>query len=356
MSPATAIAAAGEQGGPFTPTSFVYALSSTNGDVNYTISGVPAWLTASASSGTATSSSANVTFSINTAAANALTPGTYTATVSFTSANGFGTTTRTATLTVNPPRTLQVSPATAIASSGIEGGPFTPSSFAYSLSSANGNVNYTISGMPAWLSASATSGTATSTPQTVTFTVTAAANALAPGTYSSTITFTSASTFGTTTRTATLTVNPRPPQMQVSAGGLSFSGGRGGPFTPASGTFTLSAVNQNLQFAVTGLPNWLSASPASGTVTTTAQTTVTLSPSAAAATLSPGTYVATVNFVNTTNGIGNASRSVTLTVGTSSLVVQESVAGLDHAELQARTDAPLLCAPDWRVLEAPAVT
>jgi 3-oxoadipate CoA-transferase beta subunit len=38
------------------------------------------------------------------------------------------------------------------------------------------------------------------------------------------------------------------------------------------------------------------------------------------------------------------------------LVVRESVAGLDHAGLQEKTEAPLARASDWRVLDAPSVT
>src|SRR5271155_5062694 len=44
-----------------------------------------------------------------------------------------------ATLTVNPPA-LQVTPTTNIAASGTQGGPFSPSSFSYTLSAANGSA------------------------------------------------------------------------------------------------------------------------------------------------------------------------------------------------------------------------
>jgi hypothetical protein len=62
-------------------------------------------------------------------------------TITFTNTNnGQGTQTRTATLTVNPPA-LQVTPATGITASGTHGGPFSPSSFRYTLSSTFGSVN-----------------------------------------------------------------------------------------------------------------------------------------------------------------------------------------------------------------------
>ena len=103
--------------------------------------------------------------------------------------------------------TLQVTPATSIAVGGSHGGPFSPSAFAYQLSATSGSVNFSISGLPSWLTASATSGTVTTSGTTITFTVNASANVLAPGLYGITITFTNTTNGqGNTTRTATLNV------------------------------------------------------------------------------------------------------------------------------------------------------
>jgi hypothetical protein len=100
VSPATNIAASGTQGQVFSPTSFSYQLSTTSGSPNYSISGIPAWLIANFTSGTVTASPVTVTFSL--ANLGGLTPGTYTAIISFTNTStGNGNTTRTATLTVN---------------------------------------------------------------------------------------------------------------------------------------------------------------------------------------------------------------------------------------------------------------
>jgi hypothetical protein len=86
--------------------------------------------------------------------ANSLTVGTYgPITVTFTNSDtGYGTTTVTATLTVNPPE-LEVTPATNIVSSGTQGGPFSPTSFRYTLSATYGSVKYSIT-TPSWLTAS----------------------------------------------------------------------------------------------------------------------------------------------------------------------------------------------------------
>jgi hypothetical protein len=206
----------GPQGGPFSPASFSYTLSVASGSVNYSITNVPNWLTPSSTSGTASSSGTTVTFTVN-ANANSLTPNNYVSSINFNNTtNGQGNTTRVATLTVNPPPLLQVTPATNMVASGMQGGPFSPSSFPYTLSTSSGSINFAIFGFPSWLTPSATSGTASTNGTIVTFTVNASANSLAANTYIATITFTNSDTGqGTQNRTATLTVNPPSSALQV---------------------------------------------------------------------------------------------------------------------------------------------
>ena len=85
---------------------------------------------------------------------------------------------------------LMVSPATDVAASGNQGGPFSPSSFQYQLNTASGSVGYSVSGVPSWLTASPSSGTVTTSPTPVTFTVNSSANSLSTGMQNATITFT----------------------------------------------------------------------------------------------------------------------------------------------------------------------
>jgi len=107
---------------------------------------------------------------------------------------------------------LQVTPASNIASSGNQGGPFSPSSFQYQFQATTGSVGYSISGVPSWLTASSTSGTVSTSATTVTFTVNSSANTLSPATYNATITFTDTTNNNTVqTTTAALTVNVLPP-------------------------------------------------------------------------------------------------------------------------------------------------
>src|SRR5262249_23159437 len=108
---------------------------------------------------------------------------------------------------------------TNIAASGMQGGPFSPSSFSYTLSVAGGRVNYSITNVPNWLTPSSTSGTASS-GTTVRFTVNANANRLTPNTYVSSINFNNTTSGqGNTSRVATLTVNAPSggSQLQVSS-------------------------------------------------------------------------------------------------------------------------------------------
>jgi hypothetical protein len=149
--------------------------------MGHSFSGVPTWLTASSTSGTA-STGTTVTFTVNPNA-NSLAVGTYgPTTITFTSSDtGQGTQTRTATLIVNPPA-LQVSPATNIVASGQQGGPFSPSSFRYELSATYGSVKYSVT-TPSWLTASPESGTGTTSAKTITLKINSSANGLNPDTY-----------------------------------------------------------------------------------------------------------------------------------------------------------------------------
>jgi hypothetical protein len=216
VTPAINIVTAGNPGGPFSPSSFSYTLSATSGSVDYSISGVPNWLTPSSTSGTATTGT-TVTFTVN-ANANRLAVGNYgPTTITFANSDtGYGTTTVTATLTVNPP-SLLVTPTTNVAASGTQGGPFSPPSFSYALSATYGSVNYSII-TPSWLAASAESGTATTSAKTITFKINSSANGLNRDTYVNSINFyNTTNNQGNTTRLATLTVNPKQYKITVEA-------------------------------------------------------------------------------------------------------------------------------------------
>ena len=150
-----------------------------------------------------------------------------------------------ATLTVNPPPLL-VAPTTGVTASGTHGGPFSPSSFRYTLSATFGSVKYSVI-TPSWLSASSKSGTVTTSAKTITFTVDSSARSLGPSTYTDTIDFNNTTNKqGSTTRVATLIVNPKDYKVTVRAS------------PPADGT-----VSGGGTFAE-GSPTTVTAGPSSG--------------------------------------------------------------------------------------------
>jgi Divergent InlB B-repeat domain len=232
----------GNPGGPFTPSSFQYQLSATLGSIDYSISGYPNWLTPSSTSGTV-STGTTVTFTVN-AMANSLAVGTHgPTTITFTNSDsGQGTQTRTATLTVNPP-SLQATPTTNIAASGTQGGPFSPSSFQYKLSTTYGSVKYSIA-TPSWLTGSPKSGTVTTKATSVTFKINASvADKLSVGTNISNINFNdTTNSQGNTTLVATLNVNPKEYTITVRGSPSADGSVSGGGTFPEGTSHTVTAT------------------------------------------------------------------------------------------------------------------
>ena len=94
------------------------------------------------------------------------------------------------------------------------------------------------------------------------------------------------------------------------------TGNVGGPFLPPSFTYTLTANDFAINYTVTGVPSWLTASTTSGVVGALSSETLIFTVNADATTLAAGTHGPDVIAVtNTTNGIGNRSIVATLTIG-----------------------------------------
>jgi PKD repeat protein len=322
VSPAGNFTSAGTQGGPFSPSSQTYTLTNSgSGSMNWTAAKTANWLTLSATSGTlAAGATTSVTVSIN-ANANSLAANTYSDTVGFTNtSNGVGNTTRTVNLTVNPtPAQLAVGPSSGLSSSGFVGGPFSPSSQTYALTNVGGaTLNWTANVASAWLSLSASSGTLAPNAFTnISVSVNANANTLAVNTYSDTVGFTNTSNgAGSCARAVSLTVNPTPALLAVGPlSGLCSSGCVGGPFNPCNHTYGLTNLGGTaLSWTANVTANWLTLSATGGTLAAGATTNVTLSVNANANSLAANTYSDTVAFTNSSNGAGNATDVVSLTV------------------------------------------
>ena len=328
VSPASSFTSTGNLGGPFSPSTQIYGLTNIGtGSLNWTASKTANWLTLSATSGTlAAGAGTSVTVSIS-ANANSLASGTYTDTVSFTNtSNGAGNTTRAVSLTVNAmPAQLAAGPVSGFSPSGYVGGPFSPSSQTYSLTNTGGTtLNWTASITGNWLTLSATGGTlAAGATTNVTVSLNGNANGLTAGSYSDTVSFSNTSNgAGNTTRAVSLTVNATPAQLAAGpASGFSPSGYVGGPFSPPSQTYSLTNTGGTaLNWTASITANWLALSATGGALAAGATTNVTVSLNGNANGLITGSYSDTVSFSNTSNGAGNTTRPVSLTVNPIPLV------------------------------------
>jgi hypothetical protein len=153
-------------------------------------------------------SNATVTVSFN-ANAGSLGSGTNTATISFVNeTDNNGDTTRPVTLIVSD-QAQSLSPSTGLNSSGLPGGPFSPLSQTYALSTAGTPIDFTVSKSQTWLDLDVTTGSlagCSSTNVTVSIN-TNVANILALGSYSDTVTFSNAAAGALiASRSVTLTV------------------------------------------------------------------------------------------------------------------------------------------------------
>jgi len=106
-----------------------------------------------------------------------------------------------------------------------------------------------------------------------------------------------------------------PPSMIVSPGtSISAAGFQGGPFSPNSFSYQISATACCVDYQITNVPtNWLTASSTTGTVGTS-PVTVTFSVNGNAATLPPGFYGSTIRFRNARSSLGSTTRNASLTV------------------------------------------
>jgi hypothetical protein len=322
--PSEGLIFSGPAGGPFTPSQYYYLINQGSSPISWTAINSKLWLTLSPTSGTLVSDQIPVKVSINPFA-NGLASGTYSDTVSFTNATGCYET-RPVTLRVKTPGVLEVMNAGGLKSSGPEGGPFSPSSKVYRLQNTGGwPISWTASQtfiLHPWVTLSATSGTLepNTHPTNVTVSINSNANSLPQegSPYKDTVSFTNETNGnGNTTRVVNLTVTPPGILSVVPADALTSSGPEGGPFSPSSKAYTLKNTGgSSINWTTSKMQTWTSLSKTSGVLRAGEGTTVTVSINSNANSLpqegSP--YKDTVSFTNETNGNGNTTRVVYLTV------------------------------------------
>jgi len=109
---------------------------------------------------------------------------------------------------------------------------------------------------------------------------------------------------------------PTPGSLSVTpAAGLVSTGAQGGPFSPAGQVYTLTNTGQTeINWTASTTQPWLTLSAAGGNLAGGASVIITASINSTATGLPAGSYAGAVTFTNATNGAGNTSRSVSLTV------------------------------------------
>jgi hypothetical protein len=121
-----------------------------------------------------------------------------------------------------------------------------------------------------------------------------------------------------TAATVTITVTAATaagPMTVTPAGGLTSSGTAGGPFTPPSQSYTLTNTGGSpMNWTAVNVQLWVTLSAAGGTLAAGDTATVTASINAGANSLAVGSYSDNITFTNTSNGTGNTTRPVSLTV------------------------------------------
>ena len=350
ISPQTNIAPSGGQGGPFSPVSFQYTISTNSGSADFSISGLPAWLTASTTYGTATTTGIPVTFNVNSAA-NSLGLGTYGPySITFTNTTtGLGNDSRTATLTVNLPppvndmfakptmiqagqtligtnvgATFETGETEHNAQYADLGGAsvwwrfVAPASGAFTLNTCGSNFDtvlavYNGSAVNA-LTLVAGNDDASIGPCAGTHQSYVSFNAVGGMTYSIVVDgYNGGSGAANGNIQLALSAGPSPTLVVMPVTNMVSIGNLGGPFSSLSFQYQLNASTGSLNYSISGVPTWLTASSVSGTVTTS-PSTITFTVNSSANSLVVGTYSAVIAFANTSNGQGSRTVNATLQV------------------------------------------
>ena len=207
-----------------------------------------------------------------------------------------------------------VIPSAAFATAGEAGGPFSPSSKTYTIRDTNSfSTSWSATADVPWLSINNQNPAVSPlVPIDVVVSLSAGANALAPGTHEGSVAFRNLTTGIEEIRDVVLAVRDH---LAVSPEeGFASAGLLGGPFTPTSKVYVVtnkSAVSR--AFTATASTNWLTVSPASGTIPARQAVAVAVSINANANPLLGKTYSASVVFSNQASGLVHG-RPVTLAI------------------------------------------
>jgi hypothetical protein len=201
--------------------------------------------------------------------------------------------------TLVPPDSLAITPLMGFTFSGPAGGPFNSATQTYYLTNSSANVlDWSLVNTSSWLNASVTGGELTAGSSTnEVIGVGPGANSLGLGTYTASLQFSNRTSHIVQTLPFSLRVFDA--LLVTQPGSFAANGPYGGPFSPASQTFSITnsaPVSFNWSLINTSL--WLNASTGGGVLGADGATNVLFSIGPAANTLPLGTYVANILFSN----------------------------------------------------------
>lgn len=177
------------------------------------------------------------------------------------------------------------------------------------------SLTYSVTTQNNWLSISPTSGTCSG--ESSMLAVTVDRGALSMGVHEGRIVI-DAGDAGSATVAVSLEVTAGTLAI-APTGALTTYGVEGGPFNPSSAEYTLANTGgTSINWTASKGQSWVSLSKSSGSLEPGATVKVTVSLNSGANALEPGTHNDLVTFTNSTNGNGNATRSVTLSVSAES--------------------------------------
>jgi Pro-kumamolisin, activation domain/Viral BACON domain/Subtilase family len=209
-------------------------------------------------------------------------------------------------------------PAAGFNSSGPYGGPFSITNQSFSVSNSGpASLDWSVISTSSWLNVSSTGGTLPpGVSDSLTVNLNSIAASLPVGTYNGNFWLTNLTSEIGHSRLFTLQVND--PVVISPTNGFVSTGPPGGPFTVKSQNFSLTNLGAaSIDWLFTNLPDWLTASSASGTLPPFGSSSVTIGLNSAAANLPVGFYTTNISFMEVTDGFAK-----TLQFSLSVLIVQ----------------------------------
>jgi len=302
----------------FAPAAKVYTVSNSgNGILNWTASANQNWVSLSNDSGSLTAGkSTTLTVSIVSSSVAAFSFGSFTTEVSFNNLkNSLGNTQTLAICQIEESKPiLTVTPNESIYSIFTQNRSFVPASKVYTLANTGNDVlNWVASADYNWISFSNQSGSL-DVGESTTVTVSIVSSDVATfsyGTYTASVSFSNTQNgIGNSNENAICQIDESKPELNVTpVENLYSTFTENNAFAPVEKVYTVSNTgNDILNWTVAANQAWVSLSADSGALDVGQNTTVTVTISTVAASLTYGSYTADVSFVNTNNAIGNTQR------------------------------------------------